>query len=211
MRREGVLETRRAICETALRLFVERGIGAISVEEILAASGMSVGSFYYLFKNKTDLAVTLYLEIQEQFSRQILEELAYYEQAHDGIEGLVRFFLNWASEHTPEASYLVWFREREIFQLPQQEREKVLGMTCMQQLIQWLQRHMAQGTIKQFSSEQAIALWFGPANGLVQQALGAFGMFYTSPDPHVRELLQTSADPFAEAAWLTFKSQDRVV
>jgi AcrR family transcriptional regulator len=175
------------------------------VEEILTASGMSVGSFYYLFKNKTDLAVTLYLEIQEQFSLLVIEELAHYEQARDGIEGLVRFFLNWASEHTPEASYLVWFREREIFQLPQQEREKVHGTTCMQQLIQWLQLHMDQGTIRQLPPEQAIALWFGPANGLVQQALGAFGMFYTSPNPHARELLQTSIDPFAEAAWQTFK------
>ena len=46
IRSDLLAATRRALCETALRLFVQQGIAATKMEDILKASDVSVGSFF---------------------------------------------------------------------------------------------------------------------------------------------------------------------
>lgn len=54
---------RRRILETAARVFANQGYHATTVKNIVDEAGMSVGSFYFYFKNKEDLLETLYDEI----------------------------------------------------------------------------------------------------------------------------------------------------
>ena len=54
---------RRHILETAARVFAANGYHGTTVKEIVDEAGMSVGSFYFYFKNKEDLFETLYDEI----------------------------------------------------------------------------------------------------------------------------------------------------
>lgn len=51
--------TKERIIETALRLFSERGYGAVSVREIAKATGIRESSLYYHFKNKQDIFDTI--------------------------------------------------------------------------------------------------------------------------------------------------------
>lgn len=51
-----VAEHRRAILETASRLFRERGFRDVGVAEIMQASGLTHGAFYGHFRSKADLA-----------------------------------------------------------------------------------------------------------------------------------------------------------
>lgn len=54
-----VQTTKERIIETALRLFSERGYGAVSVRDIAAAVGIRESSLYYHFKNKQDIFETI--------------------------------------------------------------------------------------------------------------------------------------------------------
>jgi len=53
--REEAAETRRNILETASRLFRARGIAPVSVADVMAALGLTVGGFYRHFASKEAL------------------------------------------------------------------------------------------------------------------------------------------------------------
>ena len=205
IRSDLLLVTRGAICDAALRLFVEKGVAATKMEDILGASGMSVGSFYYLFKNKVDLAATLYVETQQQLFQTLLEELSNHKDAtaHEGIAALVRTYLNWAAEHTLEMTYLAYRHQLDI---DEDEREKASETQFYSSLSGWLQNHMESGEIRKLPLEHCFALWFGPTEYLVRKALDAYGSFYKSTVMELKEHLMGSANLLGEAAWQILKS-----
>jgi AcrR family transcriptional regulator len=208
IRSDLLAATRRALCETALRLFVEQGIAATRMEDILKASDVSVGSFYYLFKNKVELASILYVETQQQFFQYLLQDIPHLKEAREGIETLIRAYLQWAADHPGEMYYLAYRHESEIIEVAQ-EREKLSQTDFFAQLHTWLQPFIDRGEIQPLPVEQCFALWFGPTDYLVRDTLSAFGPFFKDAEPLMRERLLASAEVLAEAAWqvLRFKCQ----
>ncbi|WP_438446222.1 FAD-dependent oxidoreductase [Gorillibacterium sp. sgz5001074] len=61
--RESTRRKRDAVIETALRLFMEKGYENVSVDEVIAATGTSKGTFYHYFKGKDEI-------LQEMSNRQ---------------------------------------------------------------------------------------------------------------------------------------------
>jgi AcrR family transcriptional regulator len=55
----------RAICEAALALFLEQGIEATSVDQIVAAARVAKGSFYRYFLDKTQLVDALFAPLAQ--------------------------------------------------------------------------------------------------------------------------------------------------
>ena len=53
---------RNAILEAAMKLFIERGYNACSVEDITKAARVPKGSFYNHFKSKQSLAADIVIE-----------------------------------------------------------------------------------------------------------------------------------------------------
>lgn len=204
IRSDLLLVTRGAICGAALRLFVEKGVAATKMEDILSTSGMSVGSFYYLFKNKVDLAATLYVETQEQLFQALLEELSNHKNAtaHEGIAALVRTYLNWAAEHTLEMTYLAYRHQLDI---DEDEREKASETQFFSLLSGWLQNHMENGEIRNMPVEHCFAMWFGPTEYLIRKALDTYGAYYKTTPLELKEHLMNSANLLGEAAWQNLK------
>lgn len=205
IRSDILAATRRALCETALRLFVEQGIAATKMEDILKASDVSVGSFYYLFKNKIELASILYVETQEQFFQSLLKDVPHLKEAREGIETLIHRYLQWAADHPIEMYYLAYRHESEIIEVAQ-EREKLSQADFFAQLRTWLQPFIDQGEIRPLPAEQCFALWFGPTDYLVRDTLSVFGSSFTTAEPSLRERLLASVEVLAEAAWQALKS-----
>ncbi len=54
-RDENRRQRTRDICAAGLSLFLERGIEAVAIDDIVNAAGVAKGSFYRYFKDKTDL------------------------------------------------------------------------------------------------------------------------------------------------------------
>lgn len=62
----------RALLSAAHSLFVEKGFEKTSIKEIVAASGLSVGSFYHHFKSKDDLLSEAFLEFDDQLTDDVI-------------------------------------------------------------------------------------------------------------------------------------------
>ena len=200
IRSDLLAATRRALCETAMQLFVEQGIAATKVEDILHGSGISVGSFYYLFKNKLDLAANLYLETQTQLYQSLFQELSQHQEAREGIEALVRAYLRWTATHPRETYYLLYRCEVEIIEIAD-EQGKASERTFHQRVREWLQPHMTDGVIRAIPFEQCLALWLGPTVYLVRLVLAPYGSFLASSPHEFQEQLLTYEKAMSAAAW----------
>ena len=204
IRSDLLAATRQALCQAAMRLFVERGIAATKVEDILKASGISVGSFYYLFKNKFDLAANLYLEIQTQFYQSLLQALSQQREARAGIEALVRTYLHWAANHPAEMYYMLYRRDIEIVEIAD-EKERAFETDFHRRLYEWLQPHMTQKAIRPLQLDHCLALWLGPAQYLVRTTIAPVGTFPISSESELAERLLVFEKVMVADAWLALR------
>lgn len=73
--KEDAGETRRAILDAAIKVFVEKGVAKASLEEIAEGAGVTRGAVYWHFKNKLDVFQALHDQLYTPFSELILQGL----------------------------------------------------------------------------------------------------------------------------------------
>ncbi|WP_280488717.1 TetR/AcrR family transcriptional regulator [Nocardia farcinica] len=83
---ERAKATRELILDTAARLFGERGIDATSTNRIAAEAGVSVGTVYRYFADRTVIVEELLERLLEGIERRLTERL--FGMVADGIESL---------------------------------------------------------------------------------------------------------------------------
>lgn len=78
------------LLDAAARLMAEKGVAAVSVEQILLAAGISRGTFYGYCRNKTDLVVAI---VEPVFAEgtPVLEDLA-ERRPGDVVPGIVALY-----------------------------------------------------------------------------------------------------------------------
>lgn len=69
MARTRVDDKSSIIAESAARLFRDRGIADVSIEEIAAAAGIAKGTFYLYFRTRDDLLEKLATKLVDQMAR----------------------------------------------------------------------------------------------------------------------------------------------
>lgn len=113
---------REDILNSALRLFLEKGFNATSIEEITRLAGVSKGSFYTYFQSKEELlneVIRLFLDAATKRSSSFLEG-----KTDKPLEALKAFFdlnLELAKEYASNIFTLI----REVSFAPIQTREKL--------------------------------------------------------------------------------------
>lgn len=83
-------ETRKRILDVAEALVLEKGFGATSIDELLAATGLTKSGFFYHFKDKNELAKALiqrYVEADERIYDDIFRRAR--ELADDPLQSLL--------------------------------------------------------------------------------------------------------------------------
>lgn len=195
-----------AILSAALDLFLEKGIAETRIEEILEASDTSVGSFYYRYESKVELAAVLYLDIIEQFYGESLHDLRRHKTISAKIRGLVQFYLRFMGRRQKEAAYELFGRTPEVI-LASQPREKILRAKYYETLFGLLEKHADAGELRKLAPEQYYALWLGPAELLVQGTLIRTGYFTRKSDPEFAQILRRSEELLAEQAWLALRAR----
>ena len=114
VRREGDRElplgpkarhTRGTILEAAARLFAEQGYQATSVGDVAAAAGVSLGTVYQYFRDRSDLVAAL---LQVSVTGMVEETDAAWHAA-EGHDGLYRVLHNFVSSYVDGAEMAgVW-------------------------------------------------------------------------------------------------------
>jgi AcrR family transcriptional regulator len=83
--------TKREVIKTeALRLFAERGVDAVSVNDIALACGMSKPNLYAHFKGREDLVRELFEEGYKEYGQRMTEAVAAAAPFRVRLESLVR-------------------------------------------------------------------------------------------------------------------------
>jgi AcrR family transcriptional regulator len=192
--------SREDIAAAAIELFVERGVAATRVEDILAAAGVSVGSFYHHFRDKLSLAATVYLEHLQRFQSDLLVELDRHARTEDAVRGLVVAYLRWAAADPRAMGYLHQCREPNVAEIAEGEEAR-LKQYFDGRLARWLDERAATGELRALPHEHSLALWLGPAAQLVRAAIEPSGRS-TAPEPDALGAHLARAERvLADAAW----------
>src|ERR1700723_463386 len=81
-------QTRAQIVEAAATVFEQRGIGAATIDAIVAAAGLTRGAFYSNFDSKDDLIVAILADHVERTARRNLELLAHHRDPGEFVAAM---------------------------------------------------------------------------------------------------------------------------
>ncbi|NLM53130.1 MAG: TetR/AcrR family transcriptional regulator [Firmicutes bacterium] len=90
-------KTRNRVYNTAVRLMQTKGFDNITVEEICAKAGVSIGSFYNRFKSKYDILSAIFNEADEYFQNVVVDKL---QEVATAREKVLLFFEHYGSYNT---------------------------------------------------------------------------------------------------------------
>lgn len=190
-----------AILQAALQLFLDKGFGATTLDQILERSEASVGSFYHHFQSKIDVAAALYLETLEAYQIAFLNELRRHPDARGGIEGVVRHHLTWTGRHPDLAAYLTHCREPEVAEASE-ARAQQLNSAFLEQISAWLLTQVRDRKVRRLSPLLYHALWIGPSDEYTR-------LWLLGPRPRDVKQLADAEDLLAKTAWENLKARER--
>jgi AcrR family transcriptional regulator len=99
---------KKHILEVATRVFAAKGYHGTTVKDVVEAADISVGTFYFYFKNKEDLFATLYDEVSEEFYTALINSLDNINNEIDlGFSRAITFFLKVIDVNKPFAKILL--------------------------------------------------------------------------------------------------------
>ncbi|WP_241251715.1 TetR/AcrR family transcriptional regulator [Candidatus Protofrankia californiensis] len=81
--------TRAFLLRTAAQVFAERGYAATTQNDLIAASGLTKGAFYFYFRTKSELALAVLQDQQARWLSQIGERVLAEAKAADQLRVLV--------------------------------------------------------------------------------------------------------------------------
>ncbi len=87
-RQAQAIETRTKIYNVAINMMVKKGYDSITVEEISAKAGVSIGAFYHHFKAKYDIFIEIYKQGDDYFKDTVVPNL----KGSTAIEKILEFF-----------------------------------------------------------------------------------------------------------------------
>jgi AcrR family transcriptional regulator len=89
---------RRAILDAALPAFARDGYAAASLNQIIEASGLTKGGFYFHFPSKQALALAVVADHQQRWIGQVRAEISQYDTAVDRLFAAPRVIARYASQ-----------------------------------------------------------------------------------------------------------------
>jgi len=170
--KEQANQNRQRIIDTAGRLFREKGIHAVGVDEVMKGAGLTHGGFYGHFKSKGDLAA-------EAVSHALLESLR-SEPAYATLGALAKNYLSRAHRDAADSGCTVAALGPEIARLPKGQRG---GIT------DYVRARIAQ--VEQIQAQQGETVDRGKAIADLSSLVGALVMARAVDDPALSDEILT--------------------
>jgi len=86
--------TRLRLIEGALPVFAARGVDATIIDEVIAAAGVSRGTFYNYFRSNADLLFAVSEAVSNEVVRVVYAEVAYIADQAERLSSGLRLFLD---------------------------------------------------------------------------------------------------------------------
>jgi AcrR family transcriptional regulator len=90
--------SRRAILDAAFPIFARAGYAAASLNQIIEASGLTKGGFYFHYPSKQALALAVVADHNERSIARVSEEIARYDKAVDRLFAAPRLLARYAGQ-----------------------------------------------------------------------------------------------------------------
>jgi AcrR family transcriptional regulator len=198
LRKVATRVRRRDILGAALALFVERGVGETTMDDIRERSGASIGSIYHHFGGGKDgIAATLYLETISEYQAGFLGELRRHDQAATGVRATVQYHLEWVESHRDAARFLFNYGEVE---LPSRTSDDLaeLNRHLFAEVRAWAAR-VGAAELMDLPIDLATAIWLGPAQQFARRWLSGGGT----------TAIAQAGPVLADAAWTALSATTR--
>lgn len=89
-RQQRAERTRSLIIDTAARAFAESGFDGVSLNDLILASGMSKGAFYFHFSSKEEVALAAFRAKQQELIARLLADAEPGASASDELRSALR-------------------------------------------------------------------------------------------------------------------------
>jgi AcrR family transcriptional regulator len=182
---------RDRLLTAALERFAADGILAVSLDDVRAHAGVSVGAVYHHFADKQALVDALYLELTREFQTQFTAAMRTHPGAEEGIKAGVKLHLRWVSKHRAGAAILLAHR-------PSGPELGAMNKEFFREITAWWQTHVHYGTLRNLPLAVIHALWLGPAHEYTRAWLA--GEVKRPPSAVTETLAQAAWDALKEDA-----------
>jgi AcrR family transcriptional regulator len=173
------------VLTSALKLFVGQGFHKTSIPDLVADSGVSIGSIYKHFGDKEGVARVLMARLFDELAQQQAVIIAQYAQSRDQYRALVEWMFGFALEFPDVMAFLLYARHQDF--LP--DAHSACSAKPFMMLRDVVAQGIAQKEIKQQDALIMAAIAFGPVLRILQLYLDG-----VLPKPLVdyrEELIQT--------------------
>lgn len=182
---------RERILAAALKLFVEQGYFNTNVPDLSRESKCSVGSIYHNFKNKEEVAVSLYEEGLSAFRQALDQSISGKDNLEDIVKTVVRSLLEFSEVNHQLSKYMWLCRHNEfmsgIIRHPTRVGFDHLGRT----LTRAIKRGVREGKIRPLRANVIWSILFGLPLAYVRDWL----------DRYNHETPSKIADELADTCW----------
>lgn len=179
-------ETRTRVLEAAARLFAERGLEAVSIQDIRDASGVSNGSIFHHFGSKNGVALHVYLEERRAYwDHAITAVEAHAGGPIDALGAAVRATLAYQEAHPERHNFMIecasstWTRAHA-------EPVQALNAEFTKRFLAWGAPHAMAGRLRPIDPQLIAALVFGPSQWLARSWLTGLTV---EPPTHYADML----------------------
>lgn len=122
--RQGT-DTANRIRDEALRLFVERGVDAVSVRDIAAAAGIRPSTLYVHWPSREALVAELFLEGYADYARRLAAAAAVPGPAPRRIEAMIRLICALEGEDPVRFRFLLLSQHAHLARVARDERNPI--------------------------------------------------------------------------------------
>lgn len=187
-------QRRQEILAAALLTFTVKGYTATTIEDIRERSGASTGSIYHHFGSKEQVAAALFVDGLEQEQRHGVRVLHEAPSAEAGVRAFVTSYFRWVEANPLLAAYLLASRTDEVRNLTRPAVEE-LNRSFRREVREWLQPHIAAGSIRELPIDLYHFLWLAPAQDFARSWLAK----------RTQTPLAEAASVFADSAWTVLR------
>lgn len=178
---------RDRILHAALKLFHSKGFFKTSVHEIREQADVSIGLVYRYFKNKEEIAQTVYSELLQETMATMETIISETPSARECSKAIITLYLQMTENYPEIVDFVIFARHREI--MP--EGEPICAKGPPELIRAMVKQGMKNGEIRSMNLAVAAASIFGSTIRLIQLRLA--GMV-DAPLPSLR-------DEIFETAW----------
>ena len=160
--------TRNKVLDAARRLFLERSVAEVSVQEIAAASGVSNGSIFHHFGSKNGIILEIYLVERRRYWEHVFAALVDHDgHPADALGAAARASLDYQTKYANEHTFMIdcgsaaWMR-------PQSDQVKAFNEEFGALFATWIAPHLEAGRLSPVFGELYAAMVFGPSQYLAR-------------------------------------------